>query len=207
LSLISEVERKLGDNRFNDGKCDSSGRFWAGTMNMKEDAPTGALYCLHRDRSVKKVVSRVTNSNGLGWTPDDRTMFFTDTGAKTVSAFDYSASSGRIKNRRTVMDFSESKLLPDGMAVDSDGMIWIAFCGASVVSRWNPSTGKKLDELRLPVTLVTSCCFGGEKLDELFITTARVGLKGEELKKQPQAGALFRVKLDTRGLPTNAFAG
>ena len=207
LSLIAEVERDLGDNRFNDGKCDTSGRFWAGTMNTKEDSATGALYCLLGDRSVKKMLSRVTVSNGLGWTPDDKTMFFTDTGTKVISAFDYNASTGKIKNRRKVKAFSDAKLLPDGMAVDSEGMIWIAFWGGSMVSRWNPSTGRKLDEIRLPVTQVTSCCFGGEKLDEMFITSARVGLKGEALKKQPQAGALFRVKVNVKGLPTNSFAG
>lgn len=207
LSLIAEVETRIDHNRFNDGKCDTSGRFWAGTMNTREDSATGALYCLFEDHSVRKTLSKVMVSNGLGWSPDDKTMFYTDTGTKTVSAFDYAASTGRIKNHRTVTDFSQPKLLPDGMAVDSEGMIWIAFCGGSTVSRWNPSSAKKLDEITLPVELVTSCCFGGEKLDDLYITTAKVGLKGEALAKQPQAGALFRVKAGVRGLPTNAFSG
>jgi sugar lactone lactonase YvrE len=207
LSLIAEVESNLAGNRFNDGKCDTAGRFWAGTMNTKEDSATGALYCLSEHHSVRRMVSKVTVSNGLGWTPDDKNMLFADTGAKAVYRFDYDASTGRIRNRRTIADFSEAKLIPDGMAVDSEGMMWIAFWGESAVSRWDPSTGKKLDEIRLPVTQTTSCCFGGKKLDELFITTARVGLKGEALKKEPLAGALFRVKVGVKGLPTNAFAG
>ncbi len=121
LSLMAQVETRLNHNRFNDGKCDTSGRFWAGTMNTSEDLATGALYCLLEDHSVRKTLSKVMVSNGLGWSPDDKTMFYTDTGTKTVSAFDYSASTGRIKNRRTVADFLQPKLLPDGMAVDSEG--------------------------------------------------------------------------------------
>ncbi len=207
LSLLAEVETGLNHNRFNDGKCDVTGRFWAGTMNMNKDSPSGALYSLLEDHTVRKQLSNVKISNGLGWSPDNKTMFYIDTPTLKVSGFDYDSKRGTISNRRTVVDFSTQKGRPDGMAVDEEGMIWVAHWGGSMVSRWNPSTGKLLERLALPVSQVTSCCFAGEKLDELYITTAGEGLDPEVLSKEPHSGTLFRARVGVRGLPTFEFAG
>jgi sugar lactone lactonase YvrE len=207
VSTIAEVESRLAMNRFNDGKCDLTGRFWAGTMDMEERNASGALYFLERDR-VRRVLEDVTISNGLGWSPDNNTMYYIDTPTRKVSALDYDAETGEVKNRRTVVDFNPVQPgSPDGMAVDTEGMIWVAHWGGYRVTRWNPATGRLLDTVILPVALVTSCCFGGRNLDELYITTARTGLDQGALSRQPLSGGLFRVRTGLRGLPTNVFDG
>jgi len=206
-STVAEVEKHMAGNRLNDGKSDPAGRFWAGTMDMEEKNASGGLYFLERNK-VHRVLEGVTISNGLGWSPDDRTMYYIDTPTRKVSAFDYDMKSGGVKNRRTVVDFGPDQPgNPDGMAVDAEGMIWVAHWGGYRVTRWNPATGRPLNFVTLPVAHVTSCCFGGKNLDELYITTARTGLNQEELSRQPLSGGLFKVRTGFRGLPTNVFDG
>lgn len=208
LSPLAEAEKDMPSNRFNDGKCDSAGRFWAGTMNMERERGRGALYRLVKNE-VRKVLSGVSTSNGLGWSPDNTTMYYIDTPTRRVSAFDYDLGSGALKNPRTVVDFAETDQPgdPDGMAVDAEGMLWVAHWGGYRVTRWNPETGSQTDSVTLPAAHVTSCCFGGRSLDELYITSARVGLSAQALSAQPHAGSLFRVKAGAKGLPTSAFDG
>jgi len=207
VSPIAEVEKDLADNRFNDGKCDALGRFQAVTMNMRGTRPTGALYCLEENHSLRKVLSNVTTFNGPAWSPDNRIMFYTDTHTKKVSEFDYDLTSGRIRNRQIVIDLSDQSSSPDGMAVDEEGMIWLAQWGGSRISRWNPSTRETIDRVMIPASLVTSCCFGGKNFDELYITTARMGLHEKELSEQPHSGGLFRARVKVRGLCANYFDG
>lgn len=207
LNFISDPESDKPNNRFNDGKCDIHGRFLAGTMPLDEKDPVGSLYCLEIDHSVRKLIGDVTISNGIAWSPDSKIMYYIDTRTKRVDAFDYDVKSGNISNRRTVVQIPENVGGPDGMTSDSEGMIWVAHWGGWQVSRWNPYTGKQIGTIHVPVERVSSCVFGGTNLDELYITTARRGLNADELKKQPDAGGVFRIAVGIKGMPTYKYAG
>ncbi|AEI46226.1 SMP-30/gluconolactonase/LRE family protein [Paenibacillus mucilaginosus] len=214
LDLETEQLTKLGDpeegiegNRFNDGKCDEAGRFWAGTMNMKESEPTGSLYCLEADGSLRRALEGITTSNGLGWSPDNRTMYYIDTPTRRVDAFDYDGETGGISNRRTVISYEGEKGFPDGMTVDNEGMLWIAEWGGWQVSRWNPQTGERIGRIPVPAAQVTSCAFGGEDYSELYITTARSWIPDEQLAEQPQAGGLFRARPGVKGSAAGFYGG
>ncbi|MCP1310124.1 SMP-30/gluconolactonase/LRE family protein [Paenibacillus tyrfis] len=207
LTKIADPEAGLLENRFNDGKCDEAGRFWAGTMNRMSSGPTGALYCLETDGSLRKAIDGVVCSNGLGWSPDGRTMYYIDSPTKQVVAYDYEPAAGAISNRRTVVTIPEGEGVPDGMAVDREGMLWVAQWGGWRVSCWNPQTGERLGFVRVPAAQTTSCAFGGPDWDELYITTARTGLSEEQLAQQPHAGGLFRVKTGVKGRPACFYGG
>jgi sugar lactone lactonase YvrE len=206
LDLIHDPEPHLPGNRFNDGKCDPAGRFWAGTMALDFTPNAGRLYCLDPDLSVRVVLGNVTISNGIVWRPDHTTMYYIDTPTRQVDAFDYDVETGQIENRRVVVRVPEEMGLPDGMAIDSEGMLWVAQWEGYGVSRWDPATGRLLQSVDVPVGQVTSCAFGGENLDQLYITTARVELSAEQLKAQPLAGGLFRADVGVTGLPAFEFA-
>lgn len=205
LSPICNPESHLPQNRFNDGKCDSAGRFWAGTMALDETADAGSLYCLNPDLSVKKVLENIHISNGITWSPDNKVMYFIDSPKKRVVAFDYDLEEGSIKNERTVVTISRSHGIPDGMDIDEEGMLWIAEWNGKKVGRWDPETGELLEVVNVPTPLVTSCTFGGKDLDELFITTAGLTSDKGETSVNPYAGGIFRVKTETRGFKANRF--
>jgi sugar lactone lactonase YvrE len=207
VTPICDPESHLPNNRFNDGKCDPAGRFWAGTMSKHEDGPSGSLYRLDTNLQANHMFDGVTVSNGLAWSPDHRTMYYIDTPTKFVVAFDYDKASGAIANRREVVRIPDGEGMPDGMTIDADGNLWVAHWGGWCVSHWNPATGKLLGKLAVPAAQVTSCCFGGPELDTLYITSARIGISEDELSKQPLAGGLFRTRPGVRGTPTEAFAG
>ena len=207
VTLWASPEKDLPDNRFNDGKCDPRGRFWAGTMSMVRKPGTASLYCLDVDHTVRRVFGGVTISNGLGWSPDQRTMYYIDTPTMQVAAFDYDADAGTVANRRVVVTFAPDAGHPDGMTVDAEGMLWIAHWGGWRVSRWNPAQGRLLQEIHLPAARVSSCAFGGPNLGRLYITTARHGLTEEQLREQPHAGGLFAVAPGVVGLPSYEYAG
>ena len=174
---------------------------------METREPVGSLYCLDTDLTVRKVLDKVTVSNGLAWSPDNTKMYYIDTATRKVVSFDYDLSSGNIKNKREVISIPEDTGKPDGMTIDEDGMLWIAHWGGYRVSRWNPKTGQLLQKVSVPAAQTSSCVFGGQNRSELFITTARTGLDQEELKKYPYSGGLFRVKTGVRGCPTYKFKG
>jgi sugar lactone lactonase YvrE len=209
--ILVNPEIHLTDNRFNDGKCDPAGRFWAGTMGPKIGAQrkkgAGSLYCFYPDMTIRTMVSGVTTSNGLAWSPDNTVMYYIDTGIPTVSAFDYDIESGDITNRRKVIDIDPSTGKPDGMTVDEEGMLWVAHFGGGRVTRWDPKNSRLLQTVEVPAPRVTSCAFGGLHLDELYITTARSGMDQNELKSNPQSGGLFKVKPGVRGRPEPVFNG
>ncbi len=213
FTLLANPEKAIERNRFNDGKVDHSGRFWSGSMSMDENGgvcdfePTGALYRMNPDLTVSKAVDGVTLSNGLSWSPDDSTFYYIDTPTMRVDAFDYESGSGALSNRRAVVNFPAGEGVPDGMAVDEDGMLWIGHYAGGRISRWNPASGDKLEEIIVPAKNVTCCAFGGDELRDLYITTARVQTTEEELRRFPEAGGLFRVRVKTGGLPGNYFAG
>lgn len=207
FSLRAAPEQHLPDNRFNDGKCDPRGRFWAGTMSMSRETGTASLYCWDTDGAVRRVFGGVTTSNGLDWSPDQQTMYYIDTPTLQVAAFDYDADSGGIFNRRTIITFPPGVGRPDGMTVDAEGRLWIAHWDGGRISRWDPDSGRLLQEIPLPVARVTSCAFGGANLDRLYITTARHGLTDSQLSEQPHAGSLFAVTPGAVGLPSHEYLG
>jgi sugar lactone lactonase YvrE len=207
LTSIIDPEKHLSDNRFNDGKCDAYGRFWAGTMSNKGEKNAGSLYCLDTDFTLKKMLGNVSISNGITWSPDNKTMYYIDTPTNQVVAFDFDLDTGAISNKRVVVNIPTNEGSPDGMTSDMEGMLWIAHWGGYQVSRWNPETGELIESVSIPAPQVTSCIFGGENLDELYITTARVGLNESTLEKYPKAGALFKIKTDVKGIGTFQFGG
>jgi sugar lactone lactonase YvrE len=207
LEFIAHPEADRPHNRFNDGAVDRHGRFWAGTMNQHDAAaPHGCLYRLDADGSVHTVATGFSVYNGTAWSPDGRTMYFTDTFRRVILACDYDATSGTIANQRPFAHVPEAEGYPDGHAVDSEGYVWSTHWGGWKVTRYTP-TGQKEREIRLPAENVTCCAFGGEHMDELYITTARSGLDEAARARQPLAGDLFRVRVGVAGLPTPKFAG
>lgn len=207
LALIEDPEIDLPHNRFNDGKCDSLGRLYIGTMDLNAEKGKGSLYRLDLSGQIKKMLSPVTISNGLAWSPDEKYMYYIDTPTGEVSTFSYDKQSGDIVYKQTAVKIPKGMGSPDGMTIDQEGMIWVAHWGGSRVTRWNPHEGKQLDEVSVPAPNVTSCTFGGEHLDELYITTARQGLSEEELASNPKAGGLFKVKTKEKGMVAQIYRG
>ncbi len=208
LTMIADPEAHLPQNRFNDGKCDPAGRFWAGTMRMAEDrAGAGSLYRLDPDLSVHKMWGNITVANGIAWSLDATTMYYIDTPTRMVVAFEYELATGAIANPKPVIHTPEGPGFPDGMTIDAEGMLWVAYWDGWRVVRWDPATGQALTIIELPVQRPTAPWFGGPNLDILYITSARTGLSGEALQKQPHAGGLFAARPGVRGLPAFEFAG
>lgn len=200
---ICDPEADIETNRFNDGKCDPMGRFWAGTMHLGPvRAPTGSLWCLHTDGRIEKKFGPVTISNGLVWTRDARTMFYIDTPRKNVIAFDFDYKTGGISNERIAIDCKSFQGVPDGMTIDSEDRLWIAFCHGGRVMCIDPRTKTIRHEIAFPVVETTACAFGGSDLGDLYVTT---GIK--EGLKEPLGGRLFVCRTDARGVPAFAFAG
>lgn len=211
LTELSDIERNISNNRLNDGGCDSTGRFWFGSMSMtanqegRKFETTGSFYSMDGRGRVKKHFGGVGISNGIAWNADETVMFFIDTMTGRVDAFDFDVQHGSIKNRRVVVRIKPAEGAPDGMTIDEEGMLWVAHFGGGRVARYDPATGAKLSEVLLPADNVTCCGFGGEKLDELYITTARTGLTSRQLEQQPLAGGLFRVRPGVHGMPANKY--
>ena len=188
--------------RMNDGACDSSGRFWAGTMHAELDPGHGSLYRLDPDGTVTRMVEDVSISNGIAWSPDDTVMYYIDTPTQGVDAFDFAAAEGTISNRRRVFDIDPADGQPDGLIVDADGYLWVALWEGWAVHRYRPD-GKLVGVVEIPCERVTKCAFGGAALDDLYITTAS---SAEPSPEQPHAGGLFRARPGVTGLPSTPFA-
>lgn len=199
------VDTRAEDLRFNDGACDPQGRMWAGTMAWDTRAGAGSLYRLDPDLQLTRVLEGVTISNGLGWSPDGATMYYVDTPTLCIFAFDFDGRAGTLSRRRTFVELSGPGQ-PDGLCVDADGAVWVALWGGWSVERYLPD-GTLDAVIPLPVGQVTSCAFGGAELDQLFITSASVGLSAAEREAQPLVGSLFRAVPGVRGLPSVSFAG
>jgi sugar lactone lactonase YvrE len=203
---LAEVEATDPPTLMNDGKCDREGRFWAGTKDAEGRRPLGSLYRLDADLRLERVLSGVTISNGLGWSPDGQSMYYIDSATYGVDVLDFDPGPGAVSNRRRLVKLPGPWGLPDGMTVDEEGFLWVAFWGGSTVRRLSPE-GDVTSVVELPVTHVTSCAFGGEDLADLYVTSGRAGLSAEQLRHQPAAGGLFRLRPGVRGLPEHAFAG
>ena len=190
-------------NRFNDGKCDPQGRFWVGTMGR--DEPTGSLYRIDSDFAVTEVISGVRISNGLCWDEGRGRFYYIDSRTDKIDVFDWEPESGAIRGRRTAARLPEGETSsPDGMTIDTQGRLWVAFFGGYGVHCIDPDTGRSLEKIHVPAAKTTACWFGGEKLDELFITTATVGDDDTSLRSHPLAGSLFVCRPGACGHPTTA---
>lgn len=181
-------------NRFNDGAADRAGHFWVGTAS---DKPENHLYRMDADGSVQVMASGIGISNGIAWSPDNRTMYYSDSGgAGIVWAYDFDLASGTISERRVFLPPTGTDAAADGLTVDSAGYVWIAFWDGWKVARYDPA-GECVLEIPMPVQRPTSCAFGGPDLNELYVTSAGVGL---ERAAQPQTGDLFRIVTDVQGI-------
>jgi len=193
--------------RFNDGKCDPKGRFWVGTMALDGRKEASELYRLDKDKTIHSVLDKVSVSNGIVWSADKKTMYYIDTPTSMVQAFDYDNKTGSLSHRRIVVQIPKADGYPDGMTIDAEGKLWIALWGGGAVVRYDPITGKMLQKVEVPAPNTSSCAFGGENLDILYITTARIKLTPDQLKEYPNSGGLFAIKPGMRGLPTNFYKG
>ncbi len=203
--LIVDPEVELPDNRFNDGKCDPAGRFWAGTMSTINHQNAGSLYRLDRDSSVYKMIENVSISNGIVWSLDSDKMYYIDTPTQKVMVYDFNIENGDISNPNIAIEVSSDLGAPDGMTIDEKGNLWIALWGGSAVGCWNPETGELLRTVEVPVKNVTSCAFGGDNLETLYITTARTSTSDEELEKYPYAGGVFKTNPGVKGIKAFFF--
>ncbi len=203
---ITDPEVDLPDNRFNDGKCGPGGGFWAGTMHASLAKPSGALYRLDPGGKATRMLGGFTVPNGLAWSPDGKTMYFADSPSGAIQACDFDKDEGRIGAPRIFAERGSAPGFPDGATVDAEGFVWSARWDGGCLARYAPDG--RLDHIvKLPVSRVTSCAFGGPRLETLFITTATAGLRRWKRWAQPRAGGLFAHKPGVAGLPEPRFAG
>lgn len=203
---IGDPEPDRVENRFNDGKPDRRGRFWAGSMHDRGKAPVGALYRLDPDGACHRMVDGVVCSNALCWSPDGRTMYHADTLRRVVWAWDSDPDRGEIANRRVFVELSPDDGAPDGATVDAEGFVWLAHWNGWCLTRHDPA-GRTERVVRLPVQCPTCPAFGGPGLDVLYVTSATIGLTAEALAAQPWAGDILALDPGVRGLPEARFRG
>ena len=195
---------RVDGHRFNDGRVDHQGRFWAGTMHNVTRAPEGVLYVLDERRELSPQRSGICIPNSLGWSPDGRTMYFADSLRYAIFAYDFDAASGAMSNER-VFAASQKPAFADGSAVDAEGFLWNAEFNGWRIVRYAPD-GRIDRVIKVPTHRPTCCAFGGPNLDILYITTASQQMTAEELAKQPFAGSLLAIDAGVRGLPEPRFA-
>jgi sugar lactone lactonase YvrE len=200
------IEADDPDTRLNDVKVDRAGRLWGGTMALDARPDAGAFYRIGADGSLAVIASPTTISNGIDWSPDDGLMYYIDSARHRVDVFDFDLASGTALDRRPFISFEESAGLPDGMTVDAEGCLWVAFYDGWSVRRYTPAGD--LDRIiGLPTARITSCAFGGPDLSDLYVTSATDGLGTAQLAEQPHAGGLFVIRTGVAGLPSTPFAG
>lgn len=201
LTPIADPEADKPDNRFNDGKCSPDGRFFAGTISLAKKTGDAKLYRLDPDLTLHEAFGPVTNSNGIAWSADGKTVYYIDTPRREVLAFDY--EDGHLRNLRSAFSTGHIEASPDGMAIDANGHLWIAFCHGGCVSCFDPATGNELHRVSIPCLETTACAFGGPDLADLFVTTGV-----HKTAKEEHAGRLFVIRgLKAKGVPAHAFGG
>ena len=204
FQIVANPDEQVPGNRFNDGKVDRRGRFWAGTMDDSEREATGTLYCIDKDFSWAAVDQGYKVTNGPAFSPLGDLMYHNDSGRRITYVFELEG--GVAKNRRTFLRFGDLDGFPDGMTVDSEGCLWICFWDGGCLRRFSPQ-GDWLETVKMPVQRPTSCAFGGHDLDRLYITSASIGLDENSLKMQPNAGGLFMLEPGVQGIEEVPFAG
>lgn len=202
---LAAIEVGGGSLRCNDGKCDPEGRLWVGTMCLS--APRGAahLYCVTPAGDVTAKIDNVTISNGLVWTADKRYMYYIDTPTQKIVRYRYEPATGDITYDGVAVTVPREYGSPDGMTIDEKGNLWVAHWGGHGVYCWDPRTGELLDKIEVSAPNVASCAFGGDDLQDLYITTARAGLSPDTLAKYPDSGSLFRCRPGAKGVKANYF--
>ena len=203
----AEIPFGLAANvRFNDGACDPAGRLLIGTCSTDGSQGLGTLYAVSADGRVGGLLSGVTESNGLAWSLDGRTLFYVDSGEPCLRAYPYDPESGRLGERRDLVVFADGDGTPDGLVADADGAVWVAMWGGGCVRRYSPE-GELLQRIETPVSQPSCAAFGGPGLDRLYVATAWEGMSAEQRQAEPLAGSLLVCRPGPRGLPAARFAG
>ena len=200
--FVGPIERSRSGNRTSDGKCDAMGRLWIGTMDPAERAFSGALYRFDRDASVTLVLDDIGISSGFDWSPDGTSLYYTDSLRRVIWRFPFDMQSGTLGRREVFVEVPIDQGRPGGLTVDAEGFVWSAHWDGWRVTRYDPD-GAVERVVWLPVPRVTSLCFGGPKLDTLYVTSARIGLRPEELSEAPLSGALFSCQPGVQGQPAH----
>ncbi len=203
--LVKVIPDGRPDLRMNDGKVDRMGRFWIGVASVDTENPQGGLFRYDPDGNLARMEEDITISNGLGWSVDNKTFYYTDGLKYRIYAYDFDLASGDISNQRIFMQLDKSAIEPDGLTVDSEGYVWEAQWASSKVFRYAPD-GSLDQEVDMPVLRPTSCIIGGENLDTLYITSCSLSI-GETERLATPAGGIFAIKLNVKGLPEPYFAG
>lgn len=205
MKLMNAIESGKKDNRFNDGKCDPCGRFWAGSMRMDATGREGALYIVNRDFSVDMKIDGISISNGLAWSLSKNQMYYVDTGDNDIKIYHYDDETGDIRFDKVLVGCKQELGYFDGMTIDVDGNLWVAIWGGGCVLHIDSRTGETIGRVEVPTQHVSNCTFGGSDLDTLFITSASTGLSDEQQAEQPLAGSLFMALPGVQGTATPRF--
>ena len=199
IAWLAELEKDNPQNRTNDGGVDANGNIWIGTMELNCKANAGAMYLVDKSFQVTRKLNRLSIPNGLVFSPDQKHMYHIDSGTQKLDSYAYDSDNLTITWEKTLIEFSITDGGPDGMTMDEEGMLWIAEWGGSCVSRWNPETGKQIGSIEVPVPQPSACIFGGNNMEQLFITSARQNLSPESLQKYPDSGNVFVATPGVKG--------
>ncbi|MDR8390954.1 SMP-30/gluconolactonase/LRE family protein [Aliifodinibius sp. S!AR15-10] len=207
ITHLTDPIAHLPNQRFNDGKCDPQGCFWAGTLSYDVQPGVGSLFCLNQNFTVSKKLGKLTIPNGMAWDTDPSTFYFIDSPDRTIYSFDFDEKTGEVSKRSEVFELDEEDAVPDGMTMDTEGKLWVALYNGYKVLRIDPDNGDIMHQVLLPVPQVTSCTFGGPEMNELYITTAREHMTDKDIEEFPLSGSLFKVTLPYKGTPPARFMG
>lgn len=203
--LLTDMSTVLKDARLNDGKCDPAGRFWVGSMHFKQEKGKAKLFTIDELGKLNVKIDSVTISNGIVWTTDKKTMYYIDTPTSQIKSYDFDNETGVISNPKVAVQIPLSLGFPDGMAIDAEDMVWVGMWNGNAVIRFNPKTGEVLQKIDVPAHNITSCAFGSQNLDVLYITSARVDMTPEELIKYPLSGSVFKVIPGVKGVKSSFY--
>ncbi|MXU65070.1 SMP-30/gluconolactonase/LRE family protein [Oceanomicrobium pacificus] len=206
ISVLATPEEDRPGNRFNDGKCDAKGRLWVGSLAINTEPGRGRLWRIEGDGASTMMEDQIHIANGLGWSPDNRTFYFTDSGARTIWAHDFDLEAGTLSNRRAFVTFDPGDGVPDGMTVDAEGGVWTTLWDGWAVRRYH-ADGTLDRSISVPVPRPTSCTFGGPQGETLFVTSARIRLSAKQLSDAPLSGSVFAIETGLKGQPDRPFAG
>ena len=205
LNILSDVESNMPENRFNDGKCDPNGNLWVGSMHFEQSRPNASVYKINEQGETVKMIDSVTISNGIVWTKDAKTMYYIDTPTGNIMGYDYDNKTSTVSNGRIAVKVEEDLGYPDGMAIDENDMLWVGMWNGNAVAHFDPRSGKLVSKILVPAHNVTSCAFGGENLDILYITTSSLDMTEEEQEAFPMAGSIFIAKPGVKGVKSRFF--
>ncbi|MEM6684397.1 MAG: SMP-30/gluconolactonase/LRE family protein [Bacteroidota bacterium] len=205
ITKLADVEADNPGTRLNDGKCDPNGNLWIGAMDYSQKNPGGNLHKVDAQGNVTKMLGNITISNGIVWSKDHKTMYYIDTPTTHIKAYDFDIGTSTISNERIVATIPVEDGAPDGMAIDENDTLWVGLWNGDGIVNYDPKTGKRIQKIKVPAHNVTACAFGGENLDILYITTSNLDMTAEEQAKYPDAGSIFKIKLNTKGVRSDFF--